>query len=156
MRRRDFIMALGAAATWPLAARAQEKPRIPRIGIIIPRSALAAIDNVTAFKDGLRQHGYIEGQSITIDWHYADGNYDRLPAVVDEMLSAGATLLVVGGTTPAAIVNRATSATPIVFVGVTDPIGAGVAQSLARPGGNATGLATAHEEAYAKKIRRAT
>jgi putative ABC transport system substrate-binding protein len=96
MNRREFITLLGgAAAAWPLAARAQERPRIPRIGIIIPRSALAAIDNVTALKDGLRQHGYIEGQSITIVWHYADGNYDRLPAVVDEMLSAGATLLVV-------------------------------------------------------------
>ncbi|MBR1287711.1 ABC transporter substrate-binding protein [Bradyrhizobium sp. AUGA SZCCT0177] len=152
MRRRDVIIHLGgAAAAWSLAARAQERPRIPKIGIIIPRSALAAIDNVTAFEDGLRQHGYIEGQSIAIVWHYADGNYDLLAAVVDEMLSAGATLLVVGGTTPAAIVNRATSVTPIVFVGVTDPIGAGVAQSLARPGGNATGLATAHEEAYARK-----
>jgi putative tryptophan/tyrosine transport system substrate-binding protein len=152
MRRRDFITLGGAAIAWPLAVtRAQEAGRTARIGVIIPRSAPAAARYVAALKDGLQQLGYIEGQTLIIDWHFADGNYDRLPAIADEMVRAGAGLLVVAGTTPVMIINRAITVRPIVFVGVSDPIGAGVAQSLARPGGNATGFATAHEEAYARK-----
>jgi putative tryptophan/tyrosine transport system substrate-binding protein len=152
MRRRDFITLGGAAIAWPLAVtRAQEAGRTARIGVIIPRSAPAAARYMAALKDGLQQLGYIEGRTLIIDWHFADGNYDRLPAIADEMVRAGASLLVVAGTTPVMIINRAITVRPIVFVGVSDPIGAGVAQSLARPGGNATGFATAHEEAYARK-----
>ena len=151
MKRRAFITALGGAAvSWPLAARAQQSGTNPKIGIIFPRPAAAAADNVAALKQGLRQLGYIEGQTLLAEWYFSDGNYDEISAVVDRMITAGADLLLVGGTTPAIIVSKATTK-PIVFVGVSDPIGAGLAQSLARPGGNATGLATAHEEAYAQK-----
>jgi putative ABC transport system substrate-binding protein len=152
MRRRDFITLGGAAIAWPLAVtRGQEAGRTARIGVIIPRSAPAAARYMAALKDGLQQLGYIEGRTLIIDWHFADGNYDRLPAIADEMVRAGASLLVVAGTTPVMIINRAITVRPIVFVGVSDPIGAGVAQSLARPGDNATGFATMHEEAYARK-----
>jgi putative tryptophan/tyrosine transport system substrate-binding protein len=151
MRRREFITLLGATATWPLTARAQVTGQIARIGVIIPRSAAAAVDYVAALKDGLQQLGYIEGRTLIVDWYFAHGNYDRLPAIADEMVRAGASLLVVAGTTPVMIINKAITVRPIVFVGVSDPIGAGVVQSLARPGGNATGFATAHEEAYAGK-----
>jgi putative ABC transport system substrate-binding protein len=138
----------GATASWPLSASARETPRI---GVIIPRTPAAAVEFVAALKDGLRQLGYIEGQTLIIDWYFADGDYSRLPAVADEMVRAGARLLVVAGTTPVMTINKAMTVRPIVFLGVSDPIGAGVAESLARPGANATGLATAHEEAYAGK-----
>jgi putative tryptophan/tyrosine transport system substrate-binding protein len=152
MRRREFLGVLGsAAAAWPLAASAQEGRPIARIGVIIPRSAAAAADYVAALKDGLRRLGYVEGRTLIVDWYFAHGSYDRLPDIAGEMIKAGASLLVVGGTTPVMILNKAVTGRPIVFVGVSDPIGAGIAQSLARPGGNATGFATAHEEAYAGK-----
>ena len=115
VRRREFITLLGgAAAAWPLSASARE---IPRIGVIIPRPAAAAVDFVAALKDGLRQLGYIEGQTLIIDWYFADGNFDRLPAVADEMVRAGARLLVVAGTTPVMIINKAVTVRPIVFLG---------------------------------------
>jgi putative tryptophan/tyrosine transport system substrate-binding protein len=98
-----------------------------------------------------QERGYVEDQNLIAEWHFSTGNYEGLPAIVDQMIRAGAELLLVGGTTPAMIVNKATNARPLVFVDVSDPIGAGLAHSLARPGGNATGLATAHEEAYAGK-----
>jgi ABC-type uncharacterized transport system substrate-binding protein len=152
MKRREFITLLGgAAAAWPRAGRAQEGRPIARIGVIIPRSAAAAVDYVAALKDGLQRLGHIEGRTLIVDWYFAHGNYERLPAIADEMIKAGASLLVVAGTTPVMILNKAVTVRPIVFVGVSDPIGAGIARSLARPGGNATGFATAHEEAYAGK-----
>jgi putative ABC transport system substrate-binding protein len=149
VKRRNFITLLGGAAA--SAAYAQEVGKSRKIGIVIPRPATAAADNIVGLKSGLQERGYIEGQNLIAEWHFSTGNYEGLPAIVDQMIRAGAELLLVGGTTPAMIVNKVTNAKPLVFVGVSDPIGAGLAQSLARPGGNATGLATAHEEAYAGK-----
>ena len=150
MRRRDFITLVGGAAAWPLAAYGQQRLAPPRIGIIFPRPAAAASDNIAGLKDGLRELGYIEGQTLLTDWYFSDGNYQQIPAIVEQMVAVGVSLFLVGGTTPAMIVRKATTK-PIVFVGVSDPVGAGLVQSLARPGGITTGLATAHEEAYAQK-----
>jgi len=149
--RREFITLVGGvAAAWPIAGRAQQPATIPKVGIIFPRPATAAADNIAALKNGLRDLGYIEGETFLTDWFFSEGNYEQIPAVVERMITGGADLLLVGGTTPAMIVRKSTTK-PIVFVGVSDPVGAGLAESLARPGGNATGLATAHEEAYAQK-----
>jgi len=149
--RREFITLVGGvAAAWPIAGRAQQPATIPKVGIIFPRPATAAADNIAALKNGLRDLGYIEGETFLADWYFSEGNYEQIPAVVERMITGGANLLLVGGTTPAIIVRKATTK-PIVFVGVSDPVGAGLAESLAHPGGNATGLATAHEEAYAQK-----
>ena len=149
MRRREVFALLGGAAAWPAALQAQQITA--KIGIIIPRSASAAADNVDALKIGLRQLGYIEGENLVARWRFFDQSYDQVPAVVAQMVQEGINLLVVGGTTPAILAKRTTASKPIIFVGVSDPIGSGLIQSLARPGGNATGLATAHEEAYAQK-----
>jgi len=119
--------------------------------VINPLSAAAASGIIAALNDGLRQLGYIQGQSIALDYHYLEGNFDLIPSVVDGLVKAGTRVLVVGGTTPAIAVAKATTAVPIAFVGVSDPVGAGLAVSLARPGRNATGVATAHEDAYAGK-----
>ena len=150
-RRRFLLTSLAGALAAPLGAGAQQTGKVPHIGVILPGSAGVSVDTVAAIKEGLRSHGLVEGRSITIDWYFADGKYDQLPAATEKLLKDGATLLVVGGTTPAMIVNKTTVSKPIVFAGVSDLVGAGLASSLARPGGNATGLATAHEEAYAAK-----
>jgi putative tryptophan/tyrosine transport system substrate-binding protein len=145
-----LILALVVLAA-PLVGEAQQTVGIPRIGVISPSSATAAMMNIAALKDGLHQLGYVEGQTIALDIHFADGDFDRLPAVISEFTRTGVRVLVVGGTTPAIIVHRYTAVVPIVFVSVSDPVGAGLALSLGRPGRNATGMATAHEEAYAGK-----
>ena len=151
MKRRDFVTAaLGSAVWWPFPVYGQQQLTLPKIGVIFPRPATVALDNIAALKGGLRELGYIEGQTLLADWYFSDGNYQHIPGVVEQMVVAGAILFLVGGTTPAIIVRKATTK-PVVFVGVSDPVGAGLIDSLARPGGNTTGLATAHEEAYAQK-----
>jgi len=134
----------------PVAA-AQQPGKIPKIGVLFLGSATLSEANVTALRDGLRQLGYIEGQRIAIDYRFADGNLDRLPALADEFIRTGAQIIVVSGTTPALVVKKRTSVIPIVFAGVSDPIEAGLAASFAHPGSNATGLSTAHEDGFAGK-----
>jgi putative tryptophan/tyrosine transport system substrate-binding protein len=150
-RRRFLLTSLAGALAAPLAGDAQQAEKAPRVGVINPLSAAAASGTIAALNDGLRQLGYIQGQSIALDYHYLEGNFDLIPSVVDGLVKAGARVLVVGGTTPAIAVAKATTAVPIAFVGVSDPVGAGLAVSLARPGRSATGVATAHEDAYAGK-----
>ena len=135
----------------PLAAGAQPVGKIPTIGVLSPQSAALSAANVTALRDGLRQLGYIEGQSIAIDYRFADGQLDRLPALTAELIRAGVQILVVGGTTPAQVAKNSTSVIPIVVVAVSDPVEAGLAASFARPGGNVTGFSTAHEDGFAGK-----
>jgi ABC-type uncharacterized transport system substrate-binding protein len=143
MRRRDLIALLGSAATWPLAAYAQQAGRIWRIGLLM---LVAEIDpqaqaELTAFATELRHLGWTEGQNIRIDQRWANGDVSRLRALAAELVELKPDLLVVQGSAALAALQETTRTLPIVFADVTDPVGQGFVESLARPGGNTTGFA---------------
>ena len=144
MRRRDFIRGLGgAAATWPLAVRAQQDERVRRIGVLVASPADDAEwqARVAAFKEGLAQLGWTEGRNVRIDTRWASTNADDLRKHAAELAASTPDVLVgASGTTTVAALLQATRTVPIVFAIVVDPVGAGFVASLARPGGNATGF----------------
>jgi putative ABC transport system substrate-binding protein len=139
MTRREFITLLGsAAASWPLATRAQQKPTI---GFLNSGSANAYPDRITAFHQGLRQLGYVEGENVTVDYRWALGEYEQLPAFAAELVERRVSILIATGGEPAALAAKsATSAIPIVFAIGGHPIKLGLVASYNRPGGNATGV----------------
>ena len=148
MRRRAFITLLGgAAAAWPLAARAQQAGKIPRIGIIDD----SPIWN--AFRHGLRDLGYLEGQNIVFDYRYAGGLPDRLAWVAVELVHRPVDLIATFGTPPTLAAKQATTTIPIVMMGVGDPVGSGLVSSLARPGGNITGNTILGPEVAGKRLQ---
>ena len=144
MRRRDFIRGLGgAAATWPLAVRAQQDERVRRIGVLVasPADDAEFQARVAAFKEGLAQLGWTEGRNVRIDTRWATTNADDLRKHAAELAASTPDVLVgASGTTTVAALLQATRTVPIVFAIVVDPVGAGFVASLARPGGNATGF----------------
>jgi len=147
-RRRAFITLLGgAAAAWPLAARAQQAGKIPRIGIIDD----SPIWN--AFRHGLRDLGYLEGQNIVFDYRYAGGLPDRLAWVAVELVHRPVDLIATFGTPPTLAAKQATTTIPIVMMGVGDPVGSGLVSSLARPGGNITGNTILGPEVAGKRLQ---
>ena len=149
MRRREFITLLGGAAvTWPLAARAQQpSERMRRIGIIDD----APMWN--AFRRGLRDHGYLEGQNIAFDYKYADGVPERLAEAAAELVRRPVDVIATYGTPPTLAVKEATATIPIVMIGVGDPVRAGFVTSIARPGGNVTGNTILGPEVGAKRLQ---
>jgi putative ABC transport system substrate-binding protein len=153
MRRREFLNVLGgAAASWPIAALAQKpgKPRI--IGYLGPNSRSLDGPRLTAFVQRLGELGWIEGHTIAIEYRWAEGRNDRLAEFVAEFLKRNVDVIVTSATPPTVAAKKATSTIPIVFAAVGDPIGAGVVESLARPGGNATGLSLQGTDAVGKRL----
>jgi putative tryptophan/tyrosine transport system substrate-binding protein len=138
IRRREFVFTLGgAAAAWPLAARAQQ-PAMPVIGYL---SAIRLSDRLKAvFSQSLAEQGYIEGRNVVIEYRFAEGRYDRMPEMAAELVRRPATVIVASPTPPAVVAKAATATAPIVFGVTDDPVRLGLVTSLARPGGNATGV----------------
>jgi putative tryptophan/tyrosine transport system substrate-binding protein len=141
MRRRDFIKVVaGPAITWPLAARAQQ-PAIPVIGFLSGGSPNAFAEYVDAFRQGLSEADYVVHRNVSIEYRWAEGEYERLPTLAKELVTAKVDLIAAtGGSGPAKAAEEATKSIPIVFTGGGDPVGLGLVASLSHPGGNATGV----------------
>jgi putative ABC transport system substrate-binding protein len=145
MKRREFIAGLGMAATssllWPLAARAQQQAAMPVVGYLSSRSPGESETVVAAFRKGLAETGHVAGQNVTIDYRWAEGQYDRLPALAAELVDLKVAVILAAGGPPSALAaKKATSVIPIVFSASTNPVGLGLIESLGRPGGNITGM----------------
>jgi putative ABC transport system substrate-binding protein len=154
MRRRKFITLLGSTAIWPLVARAQQNANIARIGFLGPASAASWADRLEAFRAGLRDIGYTEGQNVVIVSRWADENYHRLPGLAGELVDLKVDVIVTYGTPGTLAAMRATKTIPIVMAYSGDALSAGLVTSLARPGGNVTGSTYFLSELMAKRLER--
>ena len=156
--RRSFIATLASALlAAPLAAGAQQRGALPRVGLITPLSESVARSRIDAIRHSLRELGYIEGLSVAVEYHYLDGQYERLPNLLSELLRRSVNIIVAHGTPAALAAKQASSAIPIVVVEVGDPVGMGLVPSLAKPGGNVTGVAqVVAQEIYGKQLQMLT
>jgi putative ABC transport system substrate-binding protein len=151
VRRREFITLLGGAAVWPVAAHAQQV--MPVIGLLSPLSAETESNRLRAFRQGLKETGHVEGENLTIKHRWAENQMDRLPQLAAELVGQRVAVLVAAGTTAAALAAKAaTTTTPVLFVAADDPVRLGLVESLARPGGNVTGVNFFSAELVAKRL----
>jgi putative ABC transport system substrate-binding protein len=150
MQRRDFLGVLGGAAVaWPLAARAQQPNRIPRVGVLASASATSPIED--AFRQGMRDLGYVEGQNVVLEYKDAAGRTDAFPQLAAELIAAKVDVIFASGSEATSVVRSQTKGIPIVMTS-TNPVGLGFVASLARPGGNITGLSILGPEVSAKRL----
>ena len=153
MKRRSILALLGIAAMLaPLAAGAQTAGKLPRVGFLGNSTAALESNLVGPFRDGLRDLGYVEGRNISILYRWAEGDYARLPPLIAELIASKVDVIVTAGTPAALAVRKATTSIPLVMIAVGDPVGTGLVRSLARPGGNATGLTSITPELEGKRL----
>jgi putative tryptophan/tyrosine transport system substrate-binding protein len=153
MRRREFVTLLGGAAVgWPLPVRAQQRAKVARIGYLGLVTASWHAPRVTAFRAGLRELGYVEGKDIVIEFRWAEGQYDRLPALAAELARLNVDVIVTHAAPGAYAAKKATSTIPIVITAIGDLLALGLVESLARPGGNLTGLSIFNAELLGKRL----
>jgi putative ABC transport system substrate-binding protein len=151
MKRREFINFVGCAAAWPLAAHAQQSA-MPVIGFVRDGSAEGNTRNAAGFRKGLNETGYIDGQNVTIEYHWLEGNYDNLPALFADLVRRKVALIATPGTVPTRAAKAATSTIPIIFGVGEDPVQLGLVTSIAQPGANATGINFQTSEVAAKRL----
>jgi putative ABC transport system substrate-binding protein len=152
MRRREFILGVGSTSAWPLAARAQQAGKVPRIGFLGMSSSSAFASRLEGFRQGLRDFGYVESSTITIEYRWAEGRYERLPELAAELVRSNVDLIVTHATPGSLAAKRATTTIPIVVALIGDPVTSGIVASVARPGGNITGQSFFNAELRAKRI----
>ena len=152
MKRRTFIAALGGAAAWPLAARAQQAGKLPIIGFLGATTPSAQSQWTAAFVQRLRELGWIEGRTVAIEYRWAEGRSERAAEIAAEFVRLKVDVIVTSGTSPVLAAKQATAVIPIVFAAAGDPVGTGLVASLARPGGNVTGLSLQAIDYVGKKL----
>ena len=152
MRRREFITLLGGAAAWPLAARAQQAQKLPTIGFLGGSTPSVDGHRVTALLQRLRELGWIEGRTVAVEVRWAEGRTERYAEIAAELVRLKVDVIVTWGTANVVAAKQATSEIPIVFAGASEPVGSGLVASLARPGGNVTGLSSQQADLAGKRL----
>jgi putative tryptophan/tyrosine transport system substrate-binding protein len=152
MQRREFIAGLGGAAAWPVVARGQQQPSMLRIGFLDSRSSDEVASRLRAFREGLNETGYIEGENLAIVYRWADNHLERLPALAADLVSRRVAVIVTPGVSGALAAKAATTTIPIIFLAAADPLGTGLVTSYARPEGNVTGINFLDSELAAKQL----
>jgi len=152
MRRRDFITVVGCAAAWPLATWAQQTA-MPVVGFVRDGSADTSARLAASFRKGLNETGYFEGQNVIVEYHWLEGQYNRLPQLMADLVRRQVAVIATPGNVTTAAAKAATSTIPIVFGVGDDPVRLGLVANLARPGGNATGINFFAQEVVSKRLR---
>src|SRR6266702_2941747 len=152
LKRREFIRLLGGAAAWPVAARAQQVPKLPTIGFMGASTASFERASTDAFVQRLRELGWIENRTVAIEYRWAEGRDERFAQIAAEFVRLKVDVILTYGTPSSLAVKKATAVIPIVFAAAGDPVGTGLVASLARPGGNITGLSIQQPDFVGKRL----